>query len=240
MRISAIIPTWCEAACIGAAIDAAKRVADEVIVADAGSPDGTARIAHEHGARVVHAAKGRGAQLCAGADAAGGEILLFMHADALLGAGARSALLRRLEDPSIVGGNFLLRFEGPGPLAAALSLANDLRRRWLRIYYGDSAIFVRRSVYEQIGGFKPFPIFEDYELVRRLERRGRTAYIRDVVVEVSSRRHAQAPWTTLASWVVLHTLYSVGGIAPDRLVALYNDVRARTHAHGQSSSVSRY
>jgi rSAM/selenodomain-associated transferase 2 len=229
MRISAIIPTWCEAACIGEAVAGARRVAEEVIVADAGSPDGTARIAREHGARVVHSPKGRGPQLRAGADAAAGDVLLFLHADALLAAGAREALLRRLEDPAIVGGNFLLRFAGPGPLAAAFSLLNDLRRRWLRIYYGDSAIFVRRSVYDQLGGFEPYPIFEDYEFVRRLERHGRTAYIRDVVVEVSSRRHEQAPWTTLASWVALHTLYSVGGVHPERLVALYRDVRAHMH-----------
>jgi len=230
MRISAIIPTWCEAEGVARAVASARAVADEVIVADAGSPDGTGALAEAHGATLVHAAKGRGAQLAAGAQAATGDVLLFLHADAELGVGARAAIEARLADPAIVGGNFMLVFEGAGAIAWTFTRANDLRRRLFRIYYGDSAIFVRREAYDALGGFKPYPIFEDYELVRRLERYGRTAYVRDVTVRVSARRFEASPWRTLRDWTLLHTLYSIGGVHPERLVSLYADVRRRRSA----------
>ncbi len=227
--LSVIIPTWCEAEGIAAAVSYGRAIGDEVIVADAGSPDGTAEIAAAHGARVVHCPhKGRGAQLCAGASAAVGDIFLFLHADAALPSGARALILERLADPDVLGGNFLLEFAGPSRFAPLFSYANDLRRRALGIYYGDSAIFVRRSVYHELGGFRPYPIFEDHDFVQRLERRGRTAYIREARVRVSSRRYEGAPLRTLAGWALLHSLYSFGGIAPERLVALYADMRNLT------------
>lgn len=235
MSISVVIPTWCEAERVAAAVAAARRLGDEVIVADAGSPDGTAALATEAGARVVTAPKGRGAQLRAGAALASGEILVFMHADAELGAGAREALLAALADPQIVGGNFLLEFAGSDLFARFFTLANDWRRRLFRVYYGDSVLFVRRGVYEQLGGFKPYPIFEDYDFVRRLERQheGRTAYIRDVRVTVSARRFEESPVHTLLVWTLLHSLYSVANVHPERLVGLYADVR--NHARGLRS-----
>jgi rSAM/selenodomain-associated transferase 2 len=228
MRISAVIPTWCEAEGIARAVLGARAIADEVIVADGGSPDATCEIAAAHAARIVHAPKGRGAQLAAGAAAATGDVLLFLHADAALGQEARAAIEARLSDPTIVGGNFVLSFEGGGLFARTFTLANDLRRRLFRIYYGDSAIFVRRSVYAELGGFEPYPIFEDYEFVRRLEQRGRTAYIREVTVHVSARRFEQSPLRTLGGWALLHTLYSVAGVHPERLAVLYADVRRRS------------
>jgi rSAM/selenodomain-associated transferase 2 len=226
--ISAIIPTWLEEHAVGAAVAGARAIADEVIVADGGSADQTAAIAAERGARVVCCAKGRGAQLAAGARAASGDVLLFLHADAELGPEARDAILSRLQDPRVIGGNFLLEFTGPSRFAPLFSCANDLRRRVLRIYYGDSAIFVRRAVYEELGGFRPFPIFEDHDFVQRMERHGRTAYIRDLRVRVSSRRYEDKPLRTLINWALLQALYSFGKVEPERLARLYADVRAPT------------
>ena len=225
IKISVIIPTWCEAGRIAQAIDMARAVGDEIIVADPGSPDSTGEVARSHGAQLVRADKGRGCQLRAGAAAASGEVLLFLHADAELPVGARDAILCALRDPDVVGGNFLLAFEGDTPFAKLYSVANDLRRRWFRVYYGDSGIFVRRPVYEALGGFKPYPIFEDYEFVRRLEQRGRTAYVRDVAIRVSARRFESAPLKTLANWALLHGLYSFLRVHPDRLAVLYAHVR---------------
>ena len=170
--LSAIIPTYREACGIADAVAAAGAVADEVIVVDSGSNDGTAEIAARAGAKLVHAPRGRGVQLGTGATAARGKVLLFLHADARLGAGARFAIHRALSNPRVVGGNFRLRFDSGTPAACLFSVANDLRRRWLHIYYGDSAIFVRKDIYERLGGFRPIPLFEDYDLVRRLERAG--------------------------------------------------------------------
>lgn len=224
MRLSVVIPTWCERDAIEGAVACAAAVGDEVVVADAASPDGTATAAEAAGARVVVAPRGRGAQLRAGAAAATGDVLLFLHADARLAPGARAAVERALADEAVVGGNFLLRFEPPGAAAALFSVANDLRRRLLGIYYGDSAIFVRRVVYERLGGFDDAPLFEDYALVRRLEREGRTTYVRDVTVRASARRFARAPVRTLAVWTALQVAYSAGA-PPARLARWYADVR---------------
>jgi len=223
-RLSVIIPAWREADGIAAAVEAAARVGDEVIVADGGSPDGTARLAAAAGARVVQAEKGRGAQLAAGARAATGDVLLFLHADARLPPEARQALDDALRDEQVAGGNFFLRFEPETRAARLFTWANHVRRRWLAIYYGDSAIFVRRSVYDALGGFEPLPIFEDYELVRRLERHHRTAYLADVVVRASARRFEGAPLTTLGLWSILQVLYS-SGVSAHALAGLYRDLR---------------
>ena len=222
--ISVIIPTWCEAARIGLAIQQAAAFAEEVIVADAGSPDGTAERARDGGAIVVHAPKGRGPQLHAGARAARGDVLLFLHADAELGAGARAAIAKALRDPAVLGGNFHLRFDAETLAARTFTWVNHLRRRWLAIYYGDSAVFVRREAYESLGGFRPLPLLEDYDFVRRLERAGPTAYLRDVSVQVSARRFEGRPWRTLALWVIIQSLYSLG-VTPERLARLYRDHR---------------
>ncbi len=222
--LSVVIPAWCEAGHIAESVRAALAIGDEVIVADASSPDGTAALAARAGARVVHAPKGRGAQLRAGAEAARSAALLFLHADARLPATARPAIEEALADPGVMGGNFHLRFAPDSSAARFFTWANDARRRWLRIYYGDSAPFVRRSVYEALGGFRPMPLFEDYELLRRLEGLGRTAYIRHVTVTASARRFEGAALRSLLVWSALQVLYSAG-VSAERLARLYHDRR---------------
>jgi rSAM/selenodomain-associated transferase 2 len=224
LRLSVIIPAWREAERIAATVRAAREIGDEVIVADAGSDDGTAEEAARAGAVVVQAAKGRGAQLHAGALAARGEVLLFLHADASLPPAARERIHAALADPDVLGGNFYLRFEPDGFFARLFTWLNDARRRLLRIYYGDSAIFVRRAVYEALGGFRAYPLFEDYDFVRRLERAGRTAYLREVTVTASARRFVRRPFATLAVWVLLQAAFSAG-VSPFRLARFYAHVR---------------
>jgi rSAM/selenodomain-associated transferase 2 len=222
--ISVVIPTWCERAQIGEAVRAGWRVADEVVVADAGSPDGTAEAATDAGARVVRAERGRGSQLDGGARAATGEVLLFLHADARIGPSAGQRIREVLRDPDVRGGNFYLRFVPATGWGELFTRANDVRRRWMGIYYGDSGIFVRKGDYLEMGGFKPLPIMEDYEFARRLERRGRTVYVRDVTVEVSGRRFMGRPVRTLLVWALVQGLYTLG-VGPRRLAALYADIR---------------
>ena len=226
MRISVIIPTWCEAVDIGDTV-AHAAWADEVIVADARSPDGTADEARRAGALVVEAGKGRGSQLRAGAAIARGDVLLFLHADARLEEGAHEAIVRALDQPHVVGGNFYIRFAPRSVAADVFTFANDWRRRLLRTYYGDSAIFVRRSAYEALGGFRDLPLFEDYEFARRLERLGPTSYVRDVAVIASSRRFDGVASATLFLWCFLQVAYSAG-VSADRLAALYKDARVQT------------
>lgn len=220
MVISVVIPAWCESAVIADSVRAALVVGDEVVVADAGSPDRTGEFAARAGARVVQAPRGRGAQLHAGALAARGDVLLFLHADARLEEGARSAIHASLADPRIIGGNFRVVFVPARGAARAFSYLYDLRRRVMSIYYGDSAIFVRRSLYDRLGGFRPIPLMEDYEFMRRIERAGRTRYLCRVRVEVSSRRFRARPLRTLLLWARIQILYMLG-VPPDRLARLY-------------------
>ncbi len=224
MKLSVVIPAYNEASVIVQAVASAKGIGDEVIVVDASSPDGTADLARANGAIVIDAPKGRGAQLAAGADSASGDVLLFLHADTRLPSDARRAIERALADPRVVGGNFYLRFDSETAMARFYTWANHVRRRLLRVYYGDSALFVRREVYLRIGGFPSIPIMEDYELVRRLERHGPTSYVRDVTVTTSARRFERAPLRTLLVWAVVHGLYCAG-VPAERLVPLYRDLR---------------
>jgi rSAM/selenodomain-associated transferase 2 len=229
MKISAIIPAWNEVLTIAEAVDNARAVADEIIVADGGSPDGTAERAAAAGARVVRAPKGRGQQLRAGAACASGDVLLFLHADVRLDPRARDAIECALSDVDVIGGNFYVRFEHASFAARVFTLANHWRRERLRIYYGDSAIFVRAATYSALGGFRALPIFEDYEFVRRLEGAGRTVYLRDVIAIASARRFIDAPLRTLGVWTALQVLFSLG-VSAERLARFYADARPRPPA----------
>ena len=124
-RLSIIIPALDEARSIGATLDAASRVrgAAEVIVVDGGSADATPAIARERGARVVASARGRGAQMHAGALAARGEVFWFLHADTLAPADADRRIARALEDPRAAGGNFRVRFDGAGGAISSFTVA---------------------------------------------------------------------------------------------------------------------
>lgn len=222
--ISVIIPTWKEAPLIGDAVCWAQKIGEEVIVADAESPDGTACAAARTGAKVVPSLKARGVQLNVGARVAGGDVLLFLHADARLPVTGRRAILDALADPRVIGGNFLLRFLPESGFTRFLCPSNDLRRLLTRRYYGDSGIFVRRDIYRALGGFPPFPLMEDYAFSRKMERAGRTAYIRNPPVYASARRFRGRELGTLLLWMRLQTSYWLG-VPPDVLARAYPDIR---------------
>ncbi len=221
--ISAIIPTWQEGRAIDACIASCWAVADEVIVVDAGSTDQTPEIARRAGAKLLCASKGRGPQLNAGARHASCDVLLFVHADTQVPAAARAAIQQATAQGN-VGGNFKLRFVPETTAGRVYAHANHLRRRIFRLYYGDSCIFVRRSVFEELGGFADLPIFEDHDFVRRLERLGTTRYETSVTVATSSRRFEKNPIRTLALWGTLQLLYG-SGVSAHRLGRLYADLR---------------
>ena len=125
-------------------------------------------------ARTVLAARGRATQLNAGAAVATGDVVLFLHADTALATGALDEIRRVLRDDAIVGGNFTLRFDDPAPSARMLAAFYALQNRALGIWFGDSAIFCRRSIFERLGGFPQLPIMEDLAFVDRLRSAGRT------------------------------------------------------------------
>jgi rSAM/selenodomain-associated transferase 2 len=222
-RVSVIIPTLDEALELPPLIAQLQQEPElaEIVVADGGSSDGTAVIAERLGVRVVASPRGRGPQLRAGAAAASGEVLLFLHADSVFPAGGLAAITAALvQNPEAPGGNFTLIFDGESRFARWLTGFYALIRR-VGLYYGDSGIFVRRSVYNAIGGVKPIALMEDYEFVRRLECAGPTIRIDDPPLVTSSRKFAgrRAP-AIVAGWLLIHLLYALG-VPPARLARLY-------------------
>lgn len=237
VKISVVIPVLNEAERIAWLVHElrTRRDAPEVIVVDGGSTDASAAAAAAAGAKVLEAPRGRGGQLRKGAEAACGEVLLFLHADTRLGAGALSALREALSDPAVAGGNFRILFDGDDRFSRWLEgFYAWFRRRGL--YYGDSAIFVRREVYADLGGFRDIALMEDYDFTRRLERHGPTRLIEDPPVTSSSRRfQGRAPLAIVWGWAWIHLLYYLR-VRPATLARLYDSERAaeRGDAHGRS------
>jgi rSAM/selenodomain-associated transferase 2 len=145
----------------------------EVIVVDGGSADRTALVARDwpH-ARYLASERGRARQMNAGARAAHGDILLFLHADTLLPADAAAAIARALADRRVVGGRFDVSFGSPGRAFRLIATFMNWRSRLTGIATGDQAIFVRRDVFEALGGYPDIPLMEDVELSARLKRQG--------------------------------------------------------------------
>ncbi len=224
--VSIIIPTFNEERSLRSTIESLQRCCPdaEIIVADGESSDGTADIAMKHGARVVHSKKGRGAQLRAGADAAAGGVLWFVHADTIPDDDAVDQMMNALTDASVVGGNFTIVFDGISRPARFMSWLYPKLGR-LGLAYGDSGIFVRRGVYEKVGGFKPLPLFEDLDLLHRLRREGEFKTLEAKVVTSSRRFEGRSFPMMFARWSFLQVLFWCG-VHPDSLANLYQPVRS--------------
>lgn len=221
--VSVIVPVLDEAAGLSALLDhlAALDGSLEVIVADGGSRDGTPEIAARHplAPLVVNAPRGRAMQMNAGAEAANGHTLVFLHADTRLPATAH----RSLVTSAAAGGNFAIRFDGGDRFSRVLGAWYRVQRR-LGVYYGDSAIWLRRGTFDALGGFEAIPIMEDYKLVRRLERGFRTACLPGPAITSARRWRALGVPRTVLSWVVIRWLF-LAGVAPERLAGLYRRSR---------------
>lgn len=217
--LSVVIPALNEEACLAAAVRSVRDQA-EVLVVDGGSTDRTAEVARAEGARVIASPPGRGRQLDRGARAATGAWLVFLHADTRLEPGWASAV--RGLPSQVVGGAFRFAVDSPRPGYRLIEAGVALRCRLFRLPFGDQGIFVRREVYEMIGGFPPFPLMEDLAFVRRLARTGPMAFPA-VRASTSPRRWERGGLlaTTLRNWR-LQALYAAGW-SPERLAHLYGD-----------------
>jgi rSAM/selenodomain-associated transferase 2 len=234
--VSVIVPALNESSALGPTLDALAKVrgAVEVMVVDGGSTDGTPELARARGVRVLASERGRGVQLHAGARAAVAQVLWFVHADTLVPADAADRIQAALADPTAVGGYFRLRFDGK-LRAARFHTALQPLFNALGLVYGDAAIFVRRDAYERVGGFRPYPLFEDLDLVRRLRRLGRLVRVPAEVVASSRRFEGRSYALTLTQWVGLQLLFWLG-MSPDRLARLYAPIRGRGKPQQESQA----
>lgn len=219
LHLSAIVPALDEERAISATLAALAPEVDEIVVADGGSRDGTARIARAAGAHVVSGARGRGAQLNAGAETAGGELLWFVHADTLVPPGSGAAL-RAAMAGGAHGGAFEIRFDAPGWRYALGGTVASSRSRWFGIFLGDQAPFVSRQVFRRLGGFASWSLFEDLDFSRRLRALGDIAILEPAVTTSARRFQARGPLRgVLENWWL--TLLFLSGVPPDRLSRRY-------------------
>jgi rSAM/selenodomain-associated transferase 2 len=227
-RISVVIPTLDEEKRIGRRLDELSALSGvaEILVVDGGSGDRTVEIARRHAAvRVLAAPRGRGPQMNAGARAAKGELLLFLHADVSLPPDAAEWIERALADRGVVAGAFRTWTIPEGAaswLGPFLHLA-DIRSHYTRLPYGDQAVFVRREAFFRAGGFPEQPLMEDIELSRRLRRLGRVVIV-PAYVRVSGRRFLARPLAYTAAVNVFPLLYRLG-VEAHVLSRFYGSVR---------------
>jgi rSAM/selenodomain-associated transferase 2 len=226
--LSVIVPALNEASRIQIQASRLARLpgVDQVIVADGGSTDGTADLARTvAGVRVVDAPCGRGSQMNAGAREASGDVLWFVHADVVVPDDAPAMIDETLREHGVVGGAFRIRTEADGATGwpSHLLWLADLRSRYTALPYGDQALFVRREVFESLGGFAPLALFEDLEFSGRLRRAGHVRVLRSSV-RVSGRRFMARPIASAALMYVLPVLYRCG-VPPNTLARMYGHVR---------------
>lgn len=223
MRLAIVVPTLDEEDTVRRYLPAALAVADEVIVSDGGSADGTVAVARGLGARVVEGAPGRGGQLNRGAAAATADVLLFLHADTTLpedgGERIREAVARGTS-----GGAFLLRFDVDRPMQRLGSRLINWRTRRLRVPLGDQAQFATRETFDRLGGFRDWPLLEDLDFALRLRRLPGFTLIEEPVTTGARRFVEQGAVRTVATnWLIW--LLFLCGVSPHRLARLYRQIR---------------
>ena len=213
-----IIPALDAEALLPACLAALGEV-EEVILVDGGSRDRTIAIAEAAGARVIVAPKGRGVQLRAGGEAASGEWLLFLHADTLLRPGWGEAAAAHMAASPSRAACFRFRLDDPARQARWIERGVAARVRLLALPYGDQGLLIPRSLYSALGGYRPLPLFEDVDLVRRIGRR-RLAVLDAAAVTSASRWRRDGWWRRSARNLVLLGLYRLG-MRPERIARRY-------------------
>lgn len=220
MAISVIIPTLNEAKVLAQTIADLRRLgAREILVVDAGSTDAT-RAASSGADLFLEGPRGRSFQMNAGAARARGDVFLFLHADCRLESGALLVAERCLARPGVVAGCFRMRVQASGLLYRTIDFSASARTRFCGLIYGDQGMFVRRSMFEQVGGFPAVRFLEDVLISARLRERGRLI-VAPAKIFVSPRRWQRKGIVrqTVRNWSLLGL--AACGVHPDRLAKYY-------------------
>jgi len=222
MRVSFIIPTMNERSNIAAAVESAWSAgAAEVIVADGGSIDGTLEVAEQVECTLVRSPTGRAIQQNSGAAEASGDVLLFQHADTRLVKDGVRQIEAALGEERVVCGAFAQQIEAGGRLYRWLEWGNAFRVRRMGVAYGDQAVFVRRHVFADVGGFPEVGLLEDLLLMRELRSRYGSPVLLDGPLKISARRWQEngVIRQTARNWFIL-SLHKLG-VRPNALAGFY-------------------
>lgn len=230
MKISVVIPVYREEG-IASLLDDLLRRGDgsdgsrtggvEIIVVDGAPKSDTLERVHGYPVLGLASPPGRGVQQNTGAAAASGDVLLFLHADTILPDNAYTLIRQTLSDPLLCGGAFSLAYEPRTPGLDFIAMAANLRSRRTRVPYGDQAIFLRREVFRDMGGFAPLPLMEDLEFMTRLRRLGHKIRILAVPVRTSARRQLSEGLARCTLRNLFLRLFYHLGVAPSVLSRLY-------------------
>ena len=221
-RLSVVIPVLNAARTLPVCLAAFSRWPNiEMIVSDGGSTDESTEVALRNNGRVVAGPPGRGAQLARGASVAGGDWLLFLHADTVLDGNGQDAAGRFMADPSNLrrAGYFRLALDDADPRARRIERLAAWRARALGLPYGDQGLLIARAFYDSLGGYRPLSLMEDVDLVRRIGR----ARLRllDATATTSAVRYRRDGWT----WRPLRNLFCLSlyflGVPPKSLLRFY-------------------
>jgi rSAM/selenodomain-associated transferase 2 len=217
MSLSIIIPVLNEAPVIPMLLQQLaplRQRGAQLIVVDGGSVDGSIQAVGGQADKVVLSERGRALQMNAGAAAASGDVLLFLHADTRLPEDADRLVARALSGAA-VWGRFDVRIEGRHPMLRVVATMMNLRSRLTGIATGDQALFMRRASFVQVGGFPPLPLMEDIALSRMLRRCSRPACISEHVITSGRRWEAHGVWRTIALmwWLRLQYFFGVDAAA---------------------------
>ena len=225
MNISVILPVLDEEKSIAATLSALAPLKPfETIVVDGGSQDRTVEIAGGFAVQIVHSERGRARQMNRGAAQASGDVLLFLHADTRLPATAFADIAGALSDARYLSGRFDVILDGTHWMLPLVGRMISYRSRLSQVGTGDQALFVRRAVFQRLGGFPDMPLMEDIAFCRALKRMGDVACLRSRVVTSARRWEVDGLWRTILRMWTLKTLY-LAGVSPARLKQFYADTR---------------
>lgn len=221
MRVSIVVPVLNEAGTIGDSLRRLQREFPEcdLVVVDGDSTDGTYEAAAAV-ARTIRSPRGRAVQMNTGAAACTGDVLWFIHADTAPDPAAYEQIRDAMADPRVVGGGLSLRFDRRTPSLHFLASASTARARRLHQIFGDQAMFIRRSVFDELVGFPLMPLMEDLEMSRRLHRRGRLVVL-DATCMASARRFEQHGTVSMIAFMQWLKLQYYVGVPPDVLSRSY-------------------
>jgi len=225
-RLCVVVPMLNEGSAVRETLNALRRGAPnaEIVVVDGGSVDQSVDMAGKLADRVIAASRGRARQMNAGAALGSGEILAFVHADTRVPSSFEKDILDAVGESGVVGGRFDIELDDPSFAYRLIGDLISLRSRITKTATGDQAIFVRRSVFEALGGFPDLDLCEDLDFSRRLKRTGQVACLHSRVTTSARRwRRDGLARTVLRMWAI-RALYLLG-VPPSRLKRIYADTR---------------